>query len=116
MLGWVGDKLLHKKTHRHLLEPYEKREAAAAAFLKAVRPDLTVVTGALLDPEVLHPPLIPRQSKWNEGQNDREEEEGEGRRETDRGKGGMHACTLEEARTHALTNTQTLREGRFLLS
>lgn len=48
----TGDKLLENKKHHELLEPYEQRAAAAVAYLKAVRPALTVQTGALLDPKV----------------------------------------------------------------
>eukprot|EP00884_Botryococcus_braunii_P013796 jgi/Botrbrau1/22417/Bobra.0091s0022.1 len=50
-VGVTGDKLLHKKAHRHLLGTYEEREAAAVAFLKSVRPALSIVSGALLDPQ-----------------------------------------------------------------
>ncbi len=53
-LGWAGDKLLEKKKHHELLEPYEQRTAAAVSYLKSVRPGLTVQTGALLDPKVHH--------------------------------------------------------------
>lgn len=52
---WPGDKLLEKKKHFELLEPYDQRATAAANYLKSVRPALTVQTGALLDPKV--PPL-----------------------------------------------------------
>ena len=48
----AGDRLLAKKSHRELLESYEDRAAAAEKYLKAVRPGLTVQTGALLDPKV----------------------------------------------------------------
>lgn len=44
--------MLENKKHHELLEPYEQRAAAAVAYLKAVRPALTVQTGALLDPKV----------------------------------------------------------------
>ena len=44
--------MLENKKHHELLEPYEQRSAAAVAYLKAVRPSLTVQPGALLDPKV----------------------------------------------------------------
>ncbi|EIE22114.1 Nucleotidylyl transferase [Coccomyxa subellipsoidea C-169] len=50
-VGVTGDKLLEKKKHHELLEPYEQRTAAAVSYLKSVRPGLTVQTGALLDPK-----------------------------------------------------------------
>lgn len=50
-VGVTGDKLLEKKKHFELLEPYDQRAAAAASYLKSVRPALTVQTGALLDPK-----------------------------------------------------------------
>ena len=51
-INTTGDQLLAKKSHRELLAPYEDRAAAAERYLKAVRPGLTVQTGALLDPKV----------------------------------------------------------------
>ncbi|BDA50031.1 probable phosphopantetheine adenylyltransferase [Coccomyxa sp. Obi] len=45
------DKLLEKKKHFELLEPYDQRAAAADSYIKSVRPALTVQTGALLDPK-----------------------------------------------------------------
>ena len=36
----------------HLIWPFERREAAAAEYIKAVRPSLDVQTSALLDPKV----------------------------------------------------------------
>jgi hypothetical protein len=52
LLLHAGDKLLANKSHRELLAPYEQRAASAEAYLKAVRPSLTLQTGALLDPKV----------------------------------------------------------------
>ncbi|CAL8465461.1 g4997 [Coccomyxa elongata] len=50
-VGVTGDKLLEKKKHFELLEPYDQRATAAASYLKSVRPALSVQTGALLDPK-----------------------------------------------------------------
>ena len=49
----AGEKLLLHKQHADLLESYEQRKAAAEAYMKAVRPDLQVSGGPLLDPKVL---------------------------------------------------------------
>ena len=53
----TGDQILQKKAHKELLESYEDRAHAAERYVKAVRPALTVQTGALLDPKVI-PPLL----------------------------------------------------------
>ncbi|CAL5222076.1 g4382 [Coccomyxa viridis] len=50
-IGVTGDQLLQKKAHKELLESYETRAHAAEIYVKAVRPGLTVQTGALLDPK-----------------------------------------------------------------
>ncbi|KAJ1463246.1 hypothetical protein M885DRAFT_504858 [Pelagophyceae sp. CCMP2097] len=50
-IGVAGDELLRKKAHATLLQPFDQRAAAAAAFVEAVRPGLVVKVSALLDPK-----------------------------------------------------------------
>lgn len=47
-----GDVLLVNKKHKELLEGFEARVSAAAAFVQAVRPGLRISSGPLLDPKV----------------------------------------------------------------
>jgi len=54
-VGIAGDKLLASKKNAHLIQPYEERAEIVVRFLKAVRPDLEVKAGALLNPA--DPPL-----------------------------------------------------------
>ena len=48
----VGDKLLLKKKHHELLEPYDARRAAAIGYMQSVRPSLDISGGPLTDPQV----------------------------------------------------------------
>lgn len=48
--GIAGDALLAKKKHADLLEPFLERSAAAVSYVARCRPDVTVLTSALLDP------------------------------------------------------------------
>ena len=49
-IGVTAAALLNGKAHAGLLQPYTTREQAAVDFVAAVRPGLTVETGALVDP------------------------------------------------------------------
>lgn len=49
-VGVTADELLAKKSRREWLQPYEDRSNAALAFIRAVRPSLSVSAGALCDP------------------------------------------------------------------
>ena len=49
-LGITGDKLTANKRRRELLQPYAQREAAALAFVRGMRPALTVHAGVLDNP------------------------------------------------------------------
>jgi pantetheine-phosphate adenylyltransferase len=46
-IGVTGDALLCGKAHRHLVQSYEAREAAARAFVAALRPTLRCDTSLL---------------------------------------------------------------------
>ncbi len=48
---------MQNKKHADLLEDYHYRESAAVAFVKSVKPELEVQTGALSDPQVGSPQL-----------------------------------------------------------
>ena len=52
-IGVTGDKLLSKKKHAELLQPFSERSGAAVAYARKVRPeaDLRVDVGSLLDPK-----------------------------------------------------------------
>lgn len=52
--------------HAELLEPYSRREAAAAEYVRAVRPGLEVHTGELHDAKVqdAYQYLFPMPSCW----------------------------------------------------
>ncbi|GMH33831.1 hypothetical protein BSKO_01665 [Bryopsis sp. KO-2023] len=49
-LGITADKLLLKKNHKELLEPYDFRCQSAVDFIKSIRPSLEVTAAPLLDP------------------------------------------------------------------
>ncbi len=51
-IGITGEKLLVKKKFAELLQPYDDRAAAAADYVRRVRPDVAVQTGELTDPMV----------------------------------------------------------------
>mmetsp|Transcript_45259 Transcript_45259/g.94323 ORF Transcript_45259/g.94323 Transcript_45259/m.94323 type:complete len:333 (+) Transcript_45259:197-1195(+) len=51
-IGIAGDKLLASKADADRIWPFERRQAAAAAYVKRVRPDVHVEVSALLDPKV----------------------------------------------------------------
>ena len=67
-----GDQLLQKKAHKELLESYESRAHAAEDYTKAVRPALTIQTGALLDPKVTVPLFSVSKSELSSGRPSRD--------------------------------------------
>ena len=48
-IGVTGDALLSGKSHRHLVQSYDAREASARAFVAALRPSLRVDTSQLTE-------------------------------------------------------------------
>lgn len=51
-IGITGPALLKNKKYADLLQSYKERSEAAAAYVKAVHPDVALVTGELHDPMV----------------------------------------------------------------
>ncbi len=51
-IGITGEQLLVNKKFAELLQPYDNRAAAAADYVRRVRPDVAVQTGVLTDPMV----------------------------------------------------------------
>ena len=51
-IGITGEKLLANKKFAELLQSYDDRAAAAADYVRRVRPDVAVQTGELTDPMV----------------------------------------------------------------
>lgn len=54
-VGITADKLLSNKKNRHMLQPYEAREACAVGYMQRVNPAVEVTSGPLSDPMV--PPI-----------------------------------------------------------
>lgn len=62
-IGITSDKLLANKRNKELLETYDKREAAAVAYMHRVHPRVAITSGPLIDPKI--PPICATEENFD---------------------------------------------------